>query len=148
MKTSGEIGERLKSLRKARKLKQKDIAKMLDITPSTYNKIEAGVIELTLKNLTTIAEFFNISLDYLVYGKESTVNPFQSPITDTATGKDFISLESFGEYSGTIRLIIDEMKKDKAWMHHIFALYFLEKQKQAAVDVGTGKKKTINENKQ
>ena len=57
---------RLVELRKAKKLKQTDIAKLLDVTPRHYQKIEYGQIDLPSSKLVALADYFDVSLDYLV----------------------------------------------------------------------------------
>ncbi len=133
MKNSGGI---LIKLRKAKNIKQKEIAEILNISASAYNKIEKGLVEPTLKHLITLSEYFEVSIDEIVHGKEkesteSTENSTTGAGADA--DNDCISLKPFGKYAGTIRVMLEEMKKESC-MHHILGLYFLEKQKQAAAD--------------
>jgi len=58
--------DRLKQLRKNSKLKQSDIAGMLGITTRHYQDCEYGKIDLPSSKLITLADYFNVSLDYLV----------------------------------------------------------------------------------
>ena len=53
-------------LRKGRGLFQEDMAKMLNIATSTYNYWENGRNEPDLKSLITLADFFYVSIDYLL----------------------------------------------------------------------------------
>lgn len=52
-------------LRLDRNLKQKDIAKILNISENRYSKYERRVNDLTLEMSNELANFYNISLDYL-----------------------------------------------------------------------------------
>ena len=53
-------------LRKGRGLFQEDMAKMLNIATSTYSYWESGRNEPDLKSLITLADFFYVSVDYLL----------------------------------------------------------------------------------
>jgi transcriptional regulator with XRE-family HTH domain len=58
--------ERLKQLRSERSLYQKDIANYLGIDRTTYVKYENGTSEPNNDMLLKLAEFFNVSTDYLL----------------------------------------------------------------------------------
>ncbi len=61
-----KFSERLKSLRKAKKLKQSDIASLLEVTVRHYQEVEYGHIDIPTSKLIALADFFNVSIDYLV----------------------------------------------------------------------------------
>lgn len=52
-------------LRLDRNLKQKDIAKILNISENRYSKYERRINDLTLEMSNKVANFYNVSLDYL-----------------------------------------------------------------------------------
>lgn len=56
---------KLKELRKQNNLSQAEIAKILNTSQQNYNRYENGKIEPDLKTLCKLADFFNVSLDYL-----------------------------------------------------------------------------------
>ena len=58
--------KRLISLRTEQKLRQKDLASNINIALRTYLYYESGEREPTLSTLIDLADFFNVSLDYLV----------------------------------------------------------------------------------
>lgn len=60
------FAERLKELRKEAHLTQVELAKQLGIGQSSYADWERGKKNPTQENLMKIAQFFDISLDYLV----------------------------------------------------------------------------------
>lgn len=60
------FSERIKELRKEKKLKQKDIAEILNCSESHYQKIEYGQINLFTLDLIALADFFGVSVDYLL----------------------------------------------------------------------------------
>lgn len=56
---------RLKSLRKTRGLSQEQLAKELDVARTTYNHYEIEKSEPNIKMLIKLADYFDVSLDYL-----------------------------------------------------------------------------------
>ena len=58
--------ENLKSIREDRDVKQKDIAKYLNVSQNTYSQYETGVISLTAEVLIKLSEFYDVSIDYLL----------------------------------------------------------------------------------
>ena len=60
------FGERLKLLRLAKGIKQIDMAKLLDVTDRHYQRMEYGKVNVPALTLIALAEYFNVSLDYLV----------------------------------------------------------------------------------
>lgn len=62
--------ERLKELRKAEKLTQRDMAEKLNIVQPSYIRYENGTAEPSQETLIKIAEIFDVSVDYLLGRKE------------------------------------------------------------------------------
>jgi len=57
--------------RRERRLRQKDVAKMLHIDPQTYHLKEAGKRDFTLKEAKKLTTIFNMTLDELFGDEES-----------------------------------------------------------------------------
>ncbi|WP_110112586.1 helix-turn-helix transcriptional regulator [Bacillus sp. CGMCC 1.16541] len=60
------IGEKIISLRKQAGLSQNELAHRIKMSRSKLAKFEINTQSPSLEDLTTICDFFNISLDYLV----------------------------------------------------------------------------------
>ena len=60
------IIERLKKLRKEGKLTQKDIATFLNISRPAYQQFESGKKKMNLETMEKLADYFNVSTDYLL----------------------------------------------------------------------------------
>lgn len=60
------IAEKLKSIRKTVLKTQSQTAIAIGVTQQTYNGYETGRREPDLKTLCNIADYFNVSLDYLL----------------------------------------------------------------------------------
>ena len=58
--------ERMRNLREDKDLKQKDIAKMLNVAQTTYSDYENGKINMPTSILIKLAELYNTSIDYLL----------------------------------------------------------------------------------
>ncbi|MBQ9939894.1 MAG: helix-turn-helix transcriptional regulator [Oscillospiraceae bacterium] len=62
----------LRGIREDKDIKQKDIAKYLNVSQNTYSQYETGVISLTAEVLIKLADYYNVSIDYLL---DRTNNP-------------------------------------------------------------------------
>ncbi|MBR5253080.1 MAG: helix-turn-helix transcriptional regulator [Clostridia bacterium] len=62
----------LKGIREDRDIRQKDLAKVLNVSQNTYSQYETGVITITAEVLIKLANFYNVSIDYLL---DQTDNP-------------------------------------------------------------------------
>ena len=60
------LGERLKELREERKLTQKQLAQLLGLHSVTYLHYEKSQREPPLSVLVNMANFFDVSTDYLL----------------------------------------------------------------------------------
>lgn len=61
-----EIGERIKYLRKQKRLSQSDLARLLGKTLRTVQKYESGEIEVSVACAFQISELLNVSPAYLL----------------------------------------------------------------------------------
>ncbi|MFW6027137.1 MAG: helix-turn-helix domain-containing protein [Candidatus Woesearchaeota archaeon] len=68
------LTERLRKLRSEKNILQKDLANFLDVSTSTVGKYESGIREPNLDKLKKIANFYNVSLDYLVGRSEKKLS--------------------------------------------------------------------------
>ncbi|KGG81087.1 hypothetical protein Y919_02725 [Caloranaerobacter azorensis H53214] len=68
------IGTRIRELRKSYKLTQFELAEKLNIAQSTIGMIETNKREPSNELLVKIANFFNVSIDYLL-GRTDIRNP-------------------------------------------------------------------------
>ncbi len=61
-----DFSSRLKELRKERKITQQDLADTFSVRVRTYQGYEYGESYPEVSKLIAIADFFDVSLDYLV----------------------------------------------------------------------------------
>ncbi len=62
----------LRGIREDKDIRQKDIAKYLNVSQNTYSQYETGIISLTAEVLIKLADYYNVSIDYLL---DRTNNP-------------------------------------------------------------------------
>lgn len=76
------MGERIKKLRKEKKLNQEDLRKVLDVSQRTMSMIENNESDLSVKDIEKLSIFFNVSINYLIKGKEeeSTISETEQEI--------------------------------------------------------------------
>ena len=60
------IFKNLRTIREDNDLRQSDIAKILNISQNTYSQNETGVISLTAEVLIKLADYYGVSVDYLL----------------------------------------------------------------------------------
>ena len=73
--------ERLKELRTKRHLLQKDVAAVLGIDRTTYVKYENGLSEPSYDILCKLAEYFEVSTDYLL-GRDDAIKNVSPTMND------------------------------------------------------------------
>lgn len=64
---------RIRDLREDKDLKQKDLAAYLAIDQSTYSDYENGRINVPIEQLIKIADYYGVSLDYIVGRTDNTL---------------------------------------------------------------------------
>lgn len=69
------LGQRLKLLRSEKGLTQREMAEMLKKTGRHYQDMESGKINVPGLTLIKLADFFDVSLDYLVGRSEERQSP-------------------------------------------------------------------------
>jgi len=71
----GTIGERIKVLRRNRRLTQIELAKRVNISQCYLAMIENGSRNANTQILGDISKEVGTSVDYLLYGEKGAVNP-------------------------------------------------------------------------
>lgn len=60
------IYHNIKAIRVDNDITQSHMAKLLNVSQNTYSQYETGKIEWTASTLIKIADYFNVSVDYLL----------------------------------------------------------------------------------
>jgi len=66
---------RLRDLREDMDLNQTDISKMLKVHQTTYSDYELGRLNIPVPILHTLADFYHVSIDYLL-GRTNRKDPY------------------------------------------------------------------------
>lgn len=61
-----EYYKRLRDLREDNELKQEDLGKIIHTTKQSYGRYENGQRKLSIEDLIKIADFYNVSTDYIL----------------------------------------------------------------------------------
>lgn len=68
MSFHAELGERIRALRVIRGLSREELADVMFVSPSTIFRWEHGSASVSAADALNLAEFFEVSLDYLIAG--------------------------------------------------------------------------------
>ena len=71
MNTLEILGQRLQTLRKERKLAQREMAELLQVTLRHYQRIEHGEINIPTLTLCALADYFGVTTEYLLGRSDS-----------------------------------------------------------------------------
>ena len=66
---------RLRDLREDRDLKQAELARLLQVHQTTYSDYELGRLNIPVSALHTLADYYGVSIDYLL-GRTGTKTPY------------------------------------------------------------------------
>ena len=58
--------QHIKGLREDNDLTQQQIAKLLNISQTTYSRYESGMLDIPSSSLISLAKFYKTSVDYLL----------------------------------------------------------------------------------
>lgn len=82
------IFEKIRELRENSELTQRDIAKILNVSKSTYNRWETGEVFIPLHHLNQLCIYYNISMDYIIgLSYEKTTNSYHTTLDKNIIGK-------------------------------------------------------------
>lgn len=101
---------KIKELREKQGLSQAQLAKKIGVSSSTIAMIESGAREGSLKNLTKIADFFGVTIDYLegkADYKEALVSNFLNFLVTNGIVEDENNIDE-----KTQEMILDMVRKE------------------------------------
>lgn len=70
-----DFGKNLSILRKQRRLRQFDLAGLLDAQPRMVGRWEQGIVKPQFDYVVKLAQVFEVSIDYLVFGEKKYKKP-------------------------------------------------------------------------
>ncbi|MEF2878664.1 MAG: helix-turn-helix transcriptional regulator [Blautia sp.] len=106
--------ENLKKLRQQKGLSQQKLANYLDISQQSVYKYENDISEPDISTLKKIADFFEISIDYLV-GNTEIEQKYDNYVEESLNSEELDYIRSFRQLSSSkkkvIKLVISEFLK-------------------------------------
>lgn len=115
------LGDRLKYLRNKKKLTQAEMAKKIDVARTTYAMYEQNKREPDNEILNRIADFYNVSTDYLLGRTDNPNPPNQLPELTEQDEKDIakdlekiiknLSTDGYAHFDGRSLEELDEEDK-------------------------------------
>lgn len=102
---------RLFELRSEKRLSQREIAKIFNVSQGTYNNWENARTQPSLEQLIALADFFDVSVDYLI-GKEDFYSGSDSSIRLNDKQKRLLALfdEHDEVYQESLLNLLDNQK--------------------------------------
>jgi len=99
------FGSRIKQLRKAQKMTQEDLGKVLGVTKASISGYENETREPDIKTLLKLSDYFQVTVDYLL-AKNPELNgdwPTQSSFEAELTADEKRQLKDFINYLASRR---------------------------------------------
>ena len=91
------LSKNISDLRKQKGITQEQLALALNISPQAVSKWETNTSQPDTQTLPLIADYFQVSIDYLFYGQEYTYSDLYNQIFDKVAAHPQLSKESFCE---------------------------------------------------
>ena len=113
---SSSFNEKLRYLRKHQELTQIEIAKRLNMNSATYSKYETGTTEPDIATIKKLANFFDVSIDYLLENDRT--------ISDSDEIVDFNNFILNGRYTINSKFLND---KERQHLNNIINAIYEEK---------------------
>ena len=128
-----EIGKTIQDLRKRKGLSQEELAEKIDVSRQAVSKWENGSSVPDVEKIIALSDFFQVSTDYMLKGKETEKNikeNFAKIFTVAATAVNFmgiiLAVIIWNEYQTTISVAVGVIlmasgnDKDKIKLSKIF----------------------------
>lgn len=79
---------RIKELREEKSLRQSDLAKVVGVNQTCIGKYERGELEPNISTLLLLADFFNVSVDFLLGREDDFGNIVQKSKKESSINKE------------------------------------------------------------
>lgn len=112
-----DFGATLKKLREEKHLTQEQLGKFINISKANISKYEAGKLQPNIETINFLAEFFEVSIDYLL-GRSDIRNPYKAEVLLEKSNKAYrvhleqcdLPKEALREIEHFIEFITDKYK--------------------------------------
>ncbi len=106
------VGDKIKELRLERSWSQSELAAKSGINPKMISRYELGLAQPTLTGLMKLADVFDVSTDYLLFGKTRKKSIGDRELFDLFKKVEIFGLENKKLAKGVIRCIIAKNEQD------------------------------------
>ena len=109
-----KFSTRLKELRIKHRLTQDELGNVLKVTKSCISCYEKGIREPSLDMLIKIAEYFKVSVDYLIGVRkvcDVKINDYDLKIINTIKNNSFVYKQMISNLTNVILCVEKEYKK-------------------------------------
>lgn len=114
MKTSNlnSIGHRVSEIRRFSKHTQEELAEILGVTPKHISHVENDTSNLSLSNLIRFCNYYECSLDYIVFGQNNNkaLSKLPTEIIDILNTENENEIELLNKY---LQIYIDIRNKQR-----------------------------------
>lgn len=107
------FSDRLKKIRKEKKVTQEELAKIIGVERSTIGKYESTTTIPSPDILTKLADYFNVSVDYLL-GREA--NSIQADIKKEPTVDDELNERDKRDIAKRLERTLEDIEYNEAMM--------------------------------
>ena len=115
--------QRLRDLREDKDLKQIDIAEMINISLRQYGLYERGKQDITLEKTLTLADFYNVSIDYIAGRTNDKRGLTRSELSENETDliKNFrsLSIERQSRLLERMEMFMEEQEAEQARIQEV-----------------------------
>lgn len=88
-----DFGNMIRSLREKNNMTQEELANKIGISRTNITQYESGVRKVPLNIVKSFADFFNVSVDYLIGNKVNDTNIKNNSLLDKLSNIDFTDEE-------------------------------------------------------
>lgn len=133
--------ERLKNLRTNKGLTQEELANILDINRVQYNQYENDYNTIPVKHLNSLANFFNVSIDYLLgFNSEASYNYTSKELDNLKAGnrlKEFrkennLTQLKLAQYLNTNQSVVANYERGRTIIATSFLCFICQKYRVSA----------------
>ena len=117
------FNEKLKNLREHQELSQAEVSARLGMPKSTYSRYETGASEPNLKTLKALANFYDVSIDYLLENNNI--------ISDREDVVDFNQFVMSGRYTINSKF---PTKSDRRIINNMVKAVFNEREREKEME--------------
>ncbi len=96
-KPHSDFSTQLRLLRKQKNISQEKLSEIMGYYPKFISKLETEALSPSLDVLIDLSQYFNVSLDYLVFGEGNKEPTLQSTITQLSSN-EIKAVTSFAQF--------------------------------------------------